>query len=600
MTDIAIVPPAFIFLLGAPLLYFLKGTAKKIYLLIVPSIALIDLALIEPQTTWIFPFLDYKLTFLFADRLSLVVGYIFAIIGFLGILYGIEARGHEHIFAFLYIGSSLGVVFAGDYFTLYVFWEIMAVASVYLIWNNRTKESLNAGFRYILMHSFGGIVLLAGIVLHYAATNSLEVGYIEHGLPYLLVLIGFGLNTAFVPLHTWLPDSYPRGTITGSVFLSVYTTKTGVYVLARTFPGAEAVAYIGGIMVIYGVVYALLQNDTRKLLSYHIVSQVGYMVVGIGVGLYLGVNGGIAHLFNNILYKTLLFMSMGAVIYSTGKRNLTELGGLWKKMPITAIATTVAALSISGAPLFNGFVSKGMVIASAHDMPILEIMLTVGSIGTFLSFLKLTYYVFFKSNKALEKRDIREVPLPMIIAMSITAFLCVAIGVYPALLLNILPYPVLDYHTYSVEHVVDTTQLLTITAIIFIVAQKYFAPHAGIAVDFDYIYRKSGNGFLWFCNYPLKMLRMVSFDSALKLADYMVWFTRNPVAAIEIILDTITVKILDMINIKFTRSNDIRERLEKRILVYPGNPVQHGIRSIGIAVLLAVIFLLIYLMIYIA
>jgi len=392
------VPPATLFILGAMLIPFLKGRVKQLYMLMVPVVAFIDILYLTPGTSWVYNFLGYDLIFCKVDKLSLVVGYIFIIIGFLAILYSLHVKQDgQHIAAFLYVGSSLGVVFAGDYFSLFAFWEIMAVASVFLIWFQKDKDSLNAGFRYILMHIFGGCCLLAGIIIYTVSNKSINVVILEPSFAYWLILIGFGLNTAFIPIHTWLPDAYPEGTITGSVFLSVFTTKTGVYVLARCFSGVELVAYMGGIMAVYGVIFALLQNNARRLLAYHIVSQVGYMVAGVGVGTAQGVNGGIAHVFNHILYKALLFMCMGSVMYMTGKRKLTDMGGLAKYMPITCITFVVAALSISGAPGFNGFVSKGMVISSAVEshMPVLELMLILASVGTFLSFVKLGYFAFF-------------------------------------------------------------------------------------------------------------------------------------------------------------------------------------------------------------
>ncbi|NVL92171.1 MAG: Na+/H+ antiporter subunit D, partial [Desulfobacterales bacterium] len=393
------VPPAFIFILGAMLipLLRLRKELRQPYLILIFAVAIIDLLYLEPGTSWVYRFLGYDLVFARVDRLSLAIGYIFVIIGFIAILYSLHVKEDgQHVATFLYVGSSLGVVFAGDYLSLFAFWEIMAVTSVFLIWYRRERESLDAGFRYVLMHIFGGCSLLTGIIIHIVSQGFTTVGPLESGWASIFILIGFGLNAAFIPIHTWVPDSYPRGTVTGSVFLSVYTTKIGVYALARCFSGADVVAYMGGIMAVYGVVYALLQDDTRKLLSYHIISQVGYMIAGIGVGTDLGLNGGIAHLVNNILYKSLLFMCMGSVIYVTGKRKLTELGGLARLMPITCTACIIASLSISGGPGFNGFVSKGMVMSSAAEShkPILELMLILASVGTFLSFTKLCYFTF--------------------------------------------------------------------------------------------------------------------------------------------------------------------------------------------------------------
>lgn len=596
-------PPFITFILGALLLPFLRGNIKKIFIALVPVFALMQLALLKPQVALVYKFMGIDIVLLNVDKLSLVVGYVYVIIGFLAVLYSLETvkNDGEHIAAFVYVGSSLGVVFAGDFLTFFIFWEIMAVGSTLLVWYQKEKRSIDAGFRYILMHIFGGACLLGGIVIHYTATGSLSVGPVKEGLGYFLLLIGMGLNTAFVGIHTWLPDAYPKSTISGGVFMSVYTTKTGVYALARTFPGVDAVAYMGGAMVLYGVIFALLQNDTRKLLSYHIVSQVGYMVAGVGIGTALGVSGGIAHVFNHILYKGLLFMCMGAVIYAAGTRYLTELGGLAKKMPVTALACIIAAFSISGVPGFNGFVSKGMVIEAAAEkgMHLLELALILGSVGTWLSFLKLTYFVFFKENKKIKAK---EVPIPMQVAMLSTAFLCILFGVYPQLLFQWLPYQ-FEYHPYSLVHFSTVTQLLAMTAVVFFVRLVWFEPHAKITHDLDYIYRKLGNGFIWLVNSPLakfgKLTEKIFFD---KIPTSLAWFSRNPVAAAQILTEEFYLKTLKAANFFTTpllEEKNIRMEiaLKEKKALYPGEVERRS--PIGISVLLATIFLLIYFAIYV-
>ncbi|MGB2841419.1 MAG: Na(+)/H(+) antiporter subunit D [Halobacteriota archaeon] len=590
-------PPALIYFAGAALLPLLgKGKARNIYLIVLAALGLIGVALIKPQTSWGFSVLPgFELTFLHADSLSLIMGYIFALIGGAAILYSINIvkENGELVCGLLYLGSALGAVFAGDFFTLYIFWEIMAFSSLGLIWYSRTERSTNAGMRYILFHLLGGCALLGGIIIHYMNTGSIAVGPVELGIGYVLLLIGIGVNTAFIPLHTWLPDSYPKATIAGAVFMCVFTTKTGVYVLARTFPGVEAVAYMGGVMCLYGVIFALLQNDVRKLLSYHIVSQVGYMVAGIGIGTYIGINGGIAHVFNHILYKALLFMCMGAVIYATGKNNLTELGGLAKKMPITMITCMIAAFSISGVPGFNGYVSKGMVIHAAEleGMHILAVALILGSVGTFLSFLKLTYFTFFKRNDEIEAK---KVPLPMLIAMSVTAFLCVAIGVYPELLYGILPYAGVAFHyqAYALGHTIGTLELLMMTAVGFFTLQYVFSPHERITSDIDYIYRKAGRGFIWFCEQPLVTVANFIDKGLLKLADAVVWFSKNPTAASKIMVAMIGAVVTRPFNPAYTRYERDLEELKKR---YPGEVPRV---AIGTGVLLALVLLTLYLIVY--
>lgn len=592
------VPPAFIYFAGAALIPLLgMGKVRKIYLVVLAALGLIAVALIRPQTDWVFSVLPgFELTFLHADSLSLIMGYIFAIIGAAAIIYSLDIvkENGELVCGLLYLGSALGAVFAGDFFTLYIFWEIMAFSSVGLIWYSRTERATNAGMRYIIFHLLGGCALLGGILIHYMNTGSITVGPVESGIGYFLLLIGIGVNTAFISLHSWLPDSYPKATIAGAVFMCVFTTKTGVYVLARTFPGVEAVAYMGGVMCLYGVAFALMQNDVRKLLSYHIVSQVGYMVAGIGIGTYIGINGGIAHVFNHILYKALLFMCLGAVIYSTGRHNLTELGGLAKKMPITMITCMIAAFSISGVPGFNGYVSKGMVIHAAEleGMHILVLMLLLGSVGTFLSFLKLTYFTFFKKNDEIEAK---EAPLPMLIAMSAVAFLCVAIGVYPKMLYGLLPYAgeALHYHAYALGHTIGTLELLMMTAMGFVALQFVFSPHDRITYDIDYLYRKAGRGFIWFCEQPLVTVANFFDKSLQKLADAIVWFSRNPTAASRILVVMVgAVVTRPFFNPSYRQYARDLEELKR---MYPGEVPRV---AIGTGVLLALVLFTLYLIVY--
>lgn len=576
-------PPFLIFLIGMAFIPFLKGPIKKVYMLLIPTVTFIELLSLEHQTSYAYKFLGLDIILLQVDRLSLVIGYIFLMIGFLAILYSLHVKENGQILAaFSYVGSALGVVFAGDFFTLFVFSEIMAFTSLALIWYQREKRSIDAGFRYILMHIFAGLCLFAGIVIHYITTGSILVTRIENPITVPLFFVGVGLNTAFILIHTWLPDSYPKSTITGGVFMSVYTTKTGVYVLARVLPGYDAVAYMGGIMVLYGVIFALLQNDARKLLSYHIVSQVGYMVAGVGIGTYIGINGGIAHVFNHILYKALLFMCMGAVIYGTGRRHLTELGGIWRKMPVTMITCMIAAFSISGLPGFNGFVSKGMVISAAglEHMQYLQLALIMGSIGTFLSFLKLTYFAFFA--KPREEVEAKEVPLNMQAAMGITAFLCVLYGVYPKLLFNILPFEFekfhIEYHTFSVEHVAGVSQLMMMTAIVFFLGLKYFEPHRRITFDVDWFYRKYGNILIWIFVNPVSGFgKLTEKYFFFRIPGVPLWFSRNPLAAIDIVLDRI-------------RGRDVSEKTKQ----FPEIPMPMQVVSTTVA--LAILSLLIYLL----
>ncbi len=585
--------PAAIFILGAFLIPILKGRAKQIYLLTIPVVAFVDLLYMQYGTHWVYQFLDYSLIFARVDKLSMVFGYVFVIMAFAGILYALHVKNDgEHMASFFYIGSSLGAVFAGDLFTLFIFWEIMAFSSVFLIWYQKEKAALDAGFRYILVHIFGGLCLLGGIILHAVSTGSIEFSLIEYGsLASYLILIAFILNAAVPPLSAWLSDSYPEATVTGAVFLTAYTTKTAVYVLARAFPGVEILIWLGAVMAVYGVIYAVLENDIRRLLAYHIISQVGFMVAGVGIGTTLAINGSSAHAFCHILYKALLFMGAGAVIYMTGRRKLTELGGVYKTMPITLILYMVGGFSISAVPLFSGFVSKSMVVVASAEshLQIVWLMLVLASSGTFLhTGLKLPYFTFFAKDVGIRAK---EPPLNMLLGMGFLAFLCIFIGVYPAVLYNILPYSV-DFVPYAGQHVSETLQILLFTALGFFLLLKHLAGTPTISLDTDWFYRKGARVFLWFINNPLanfgKMTERVFFDY---IPTSLAWFSRNPVAAAQILTEEFYLKAMRVTNKK-------REIvLEEKKRIYPGEVRRRS--PIGTAVLLATIFLLIYFIIFI-
>ncbi|WP_256298995.1 Na(+)/H(+) antiporter subunit D [Haloarchaeobius salinus] len=442
------------------------------------------------------------------DAFSTLMGLVFGFIGAVAVLYSwaSNADSVQTAFALGYVGTSLGAVFGGDWLTLVFFWELMAVTSTLLVWHYGGR-AVRAGFRYALLHGIGGTLLLGAVVWHYVEVDSFLFTAAPDGMAGavapVLAAIGIGVNVGFVGLHAWLPDTYPRPHIAASVFLCVYTTKTGVYGMYRAFPeGQLAIAYMGGIMAVFGATYALFQNDMRRLLSYHIQSQVGYMVAGVGIGSTLAQAGAMAHVFNHILYKGLLFMTAGVVIYRTGRSDLKKLGGLAREMPITAGTFTVAALSIAGFPLFNGFVSKGIVVSASHyDFPkgplavggftTLELLLLLGGVGTFLSFIKFGYYAFYHGEYDGSVPDANR---GQTVAMVSVAALCVGFGVFDSALFAILPYDVTSesvvshaYVTYTVDHVVEGLVLAVIGLVGFALIKKPLK-RLGRVPDVDSLY----------------------------------------------------------------------------------------------------------------
>jgi multicomponent Na+:H+ antiporter subunit D len=489
---LALLPPGLLLVLGGLLLPLVNGVIRRGLVLLLP---LLTLALIwqapEPVQAGI-PFLDYVLIPVHADSLSRLFATIFAIMAFAGGLFALnQARPTELAAALVYAGGAIGVTFAGDLITLFVFWEAMALASTLVLWA-AGAGAYTAGFRYVLIHLLGGVVLMTGIVAHAADSGSIAFTAmpLEDIGPWL-ILAGFLLNAGAPPLSAWLPDAYPEASPSGMVFLSAFTTKTAVYVLLRGFPGAEILIFLGLYMAFYGIIYALLENDMRRILAYSIVNQVGFMVTGIGIGTPTALNGAAAHAFTHIIYKALLLMSAGAVLHMTGKRKCTDLGGLYKSMPLTALFGIVGALSISAFPLTSGFVSKSLISeAAAHEgLAVVWFLLAAASAGVFLhAGIKFPWFVFFQKDSGLRPA---EPPANMVLAMAFFAALCIGIGVYPQPLYALLPYPV-DYVPYTGPHVVSQLQLLLFSGLAFFVMLPQMRRTLTISLDVDWFYRRFG------------------------------------------------------------------------------------------------------------
>lgn len=489
----ATLPPALVMLAGALLVPLLPRSYRPYISILVPLLALGLVRTAPSGVNLTLELMDYQLVVYKVDRLSRLFGTIFALITFIGSLFAFHVKeSAEQSAALLYAAGALGVTFAGDLITLFVFWELMSLPSTYLIWARGAPESGKAGMRYLMFHVFGGGLLFAGILAHTGETGSILIEQLtaRDSLSSWVILAGVAVNAAVVPLHAWLSDAYPKATVTGAVFLSALTTKTAVYVLLRIFPGWEILIYLGVLMALYGVVFAVLANDIREILAYHIISQVGYMVAGAGIGTEMAINGASSHAFSHILYKALLFMGAGAVLQTTGKSKLTELGGLAKKQPFILWLYMIGAFSISGFPLFNGFVSKSMVVAAAgeaHHRAVM-LLLMLASVGTFLhTGLKLPYGTWYGENRGIS-------PLPpprnMYLGMATAAFFCILHGVAPGLLYDMLPYAV-HFVPYTFSHLVEISQGVIFTFAAFWIFRKAVAGETGITLDVDWFYRRS-------------------------------------------------------------------------------------------------------------
>ena len=491
MEALTLVPP-WIAIVGAALLIGILPRRLGFTLGGLTVAAVIPISLVVPAGAHVpVSFLGFEATFFLVDEFTRLLGIGFGILGTAAIWYA-HASGLPRVtgsFVLGYIASTMGVIFAGDWLTLVFFWELMAVTSTLVVWAYG-GDAVRAGYRYAIAHGIGGSLLLFAVTWHYVAVGSFAfeaaTGFVAGG-PAALAILGIGVNCAFIGLHTWLPDTYPRPHVATSVFLSVFTTKTSVYVLYRSLPDAWApianveitlvIAYLGGFMAVYGVIFALLQHDMRALLSYHIQAQVGYMVAGIGIGTAIGVAGAMAHLFNNVMFKALLFMAVGVVILRTGENDLYRLGGLWREMPLTAVAFAVGALSITAIPGTNGFVSKGMLFDAADpayhapgpEYQALYWLLFLGAIGTLLSFIKLGYYVFLHGESHVTVADAN---LGQTVGMLSVGAVCVGFGLWWQGLVTLLPGgPALRAEglitPFSVGHLTEALILVTISVITF-------------------------------------------------------------------------------------------------------------------------------------
>jgi multicomponent Na+:H+ antiporter subunit D len=475
------------------------------------------------------------------DALSLVFAHVFAIQALIGFIYAlhVEDKG-QHVAALTYVAGAFGCTFAQDYVTLFIFWEMMSIGSTFLIWLRRMPASTSAGIRYFLFHILGGLLLLAGLILRQKATGTFAFTAADPAAGHLydiLIMLGFCVNAAVIPLHAWLPDAYPEATVTGAVFMSAFTTKTAVYVLLRGFAGFEILAIMGTLMTLYGVFYATIENNARRILAYHIVSQVGYMVAGIGVGTAMTINGACAHAYAHILYKGLLFMGAGALLHATGTAKLSELGGLIKRLPWVFVWYMVAAVSISGFPLFSGFISKTMTIAGSAEAhhTWLALGMEIAAVGTFLSVgIKLPWFAWF--GRPDPGMPLKPVPRNMYVAMAIAGSLCFYIGIQPGFLYKLLPHEV-EYIPYTFWHVLQSLLLLGFTGLGFYLLRHRLTPEAKINLDFDYFYRKIGRLVLLVARYPMEKIdawwsefyARVGLKGLLLLANTTSWFDRSAI-----------------------------------------------------------------------
>ena len=489
--------PGIILILGGIAMMFMPGNLRRVTTFALPLLALAGFLSYPDDLILTINAFGYTLDPIRIDGLSWIFTLIFIIAAFITAIYSLHTSNKTEQSAIaIYAGSAIGAVLAGDLLTLFLFWEISALSSTLIVWLGGGNQSKQAGMRYLLIHITSGLLLLLGSILHYQQTESILFNAMTiDTLSGLLIFFAFGIKCAFPLLHNWLQDAYPEASPVGTVALSAFTTKLAVYCLARGYAGTESLIWIGALMTAFPIFYAVIENDLRKVLAYSLNNQLGFMVVGVGVGTELALNGTAAHAFAHILYKALLFMSMGAVLHRIGTCKATELGGLYKSMPWTTIFCLIGAMSISAFPLLSGFISKGIILYAVAEEGhwITWLVLLFASAGVLHhSGIKVPFFSFFAHDQGL---NCKEAPMNMLLAMGITATMCILLGVFPSVFYQWLPYS-MEFHPYTFDHTITQLQLIFFSLLAFTVLYRngWYPPEIkSVNLDFDWFYRKPLN-----------------------------------------------------------------------------------------------------------
>lgn len=486
--------PALLLLAGAAGVPLLRGRWRGALLMALPIAGLVALWLQPEGTAGTLEFLGMQLTLIRVDALSRAFATGFLVAALLTAIYSLHLRDAlQQTVILIYAAAAVGGALAGDLLTLFVWWEVAGLSSAFLIWAGRTDRSLRTGLRYLAVQLVSGLLLLGGIVLRVQDDVGLAFNHLGLDSPGgALILAAVGIKCAFPLFHAWLTDAYPAATVVGAVALSPFTTKLAIYTLARGFPGTELLVWVGVTMAVFPIFYAVIENDLRRVLAYSMINQLGFMVAAVGIGGPLGINGATAHALADMIFKGLLFMAMGAVLLRTGTANGSELGGLYKSMPQTAVLCMIGAASISAFPLFSGFVTKSIIMESVaqEHLQVAWLLLLFASAGVFHhAGIKIPYFAFFAHDRGYR---VAEAPLNMRAAMALAALICMGIGVAPGLFYGILPYDI-QYAPYTTAHVVNQLQLLLLASMAFtlLIRTGLYPPELrSVNLDIDVVYRR--------------------------------------------------------------------------------------------------------------
>jgi len=420
------------------------------------------------------------------DTLGIFMATLFLFIGLLTSVYSVKYMERDtrlaeyYILLMLMVAGMLGVVFAGDFFTFFIFWEIMCLSSYVLVAFRKERwEPVEAGFKYLIMSASGSAMVLFAMSLLYGMAGTLNFAYVRLALskPQLggwalmamvLVIVGFGIKAAVAPLHTWLPDAHPAAPSSISAMLSGVVIKAGAYALMRSLimifaPEAYSwqivLAILAVITMTVGNLMALLQTDLKRLLAFSSVAQMGYVIFGISIATYYGITGSLFHIMNHAIMKSLLFLCSGAFLYAVDSRNLDELAGIGKKMRITGVMFTIGCLSIAGIPPLNGFQSELMILLSGIGLGgksaiwyVLSAIMLVNLLFSVAYYLRLIQTLTLREPSTTSV-NAREAPIGMLLPMGILTVLCIVIGIYPD--------PFISFSSNAAKAILDAGQYVS-------------------------------------------------------------------------------------------------------------------------------------------
>ena len=410
------------------------------------------------------------------DQVSLFFGLLISTAVFVACVYSLQYMEHDdnkpqyYTLFLMLAGGVMGLVLSGDLFNMFIMVEILTFAAVALTaFRNKAFGALEAAFKYLVVGCMGSTCILAGTIMLYAQAHTLNFAQLSDIIAgnlnpstivaFALLYIGFSTKAFIVPFHPLAADAHGAAPASISVLISGVLTKSGVYAILRLtyflfqtmgLPSIQfMLVFIGSISMFVCVTMALAQHDFKRLLAFHSISQIGYVLTAIGLGTGLGLSAGLYHAMNHTMFKGLLFLAAGAVHFRTGTTDLRKLGGLGKKMPWTCALFLVGAASISGIPPFNGFASKWMIYQATYQAAIdyknigfllATIVALITSVLTLASFVKVTQSVFFGQLRP-EHEDVKEVPGGMIVGMSLFALICVVTGLFPEKVTALLTMP---------------------------------------------------------------------------------------------------------------------------------------------------------------